>query len=143
LTSEVDRIMAAGHEVFGYHSVIDIHMSLTYTLPVIAIAETTYYSKRAAAIMSDDECDAVIEMIARDPRAGDLIPGSGGVRKLRIALEGRGKSGGARLIYYYYNDAWPVLLLEVFAKNEKANLSKAQVNALAKLVTELKTARKG
>ena len=74
---------------------------------MIAIAETTYYSKRAGAIMSQDECDAVIEMIARDPRAGDLIPGSGGVRKLRIALEGRGKSGGARLIYYYYNDEWP------------------------------------
>ena len=93
--------------------------------------------------MSQDECEVMIEMIARDPRAGDLIPGSGGVRKLRIALEGRGKSGGARLIYYYYNDDWPVLLLEVFAKNEKANLSKAQVNTLAKLVTELKTARQG
>jgi hypothetical protein len=110
---------------------------------VIAIAETTYYSKRADAIMSENECKAVIEMIARDPRAGDLIPGSGGVRKVRIALEGRGKSGGARLIYYYHNDAWPVLLLEVFAKNEKENLSKAQVNTLARLVTELKTARKG
>jgi hypothetical protein len=110
---------------------------------VIAIAETTYYSKRAAAIMNEDECEAVIEIVARDPRAGDLISGTGGVRKLRIALEGRGKSGGARLIYYHHNDAWPVLLLEVFAKNEKANLSKGQVNALAKLVAELKTARKG
>ncbi len=49
--------------------------------------------------MNEDERDAVIETIARDPQAGDLIPGSGGVRKLRIALEGRGKSGGARLIY--------------------------------------------
>jgi hypothetical protein len=110
---------------------------------VIAVAETPYYSKRAAAIMSEDECEVVIEMIARDPRAGDLIPGTGGVRKLRIALEGRGKSGGARLIYYYHNDAWPVLLLEVFPKNQKANLSKAQRNALAKLVTELKASRKG
>ena len=110
---------------------------------MIAVAETSYYSKRAAAIMSEDECEVVIEMIARDPRAGDLIPGTGGVRKLRIALEGRGKSGGARLIYYYHNDAWPVLLLEVFPKNQKANLSKAQRNALAKLVTELKASRKG
>ena len=110
---------------------------------MIAVAETTYYSKRAAAIMSEDECDAVIEVIARDPRAGDLIPGTGGVRKLRIALEGRGKSGGARLIYYHHNDAWPVLLLEVFAKNEKANLSKAQRNTLAKVIAVLKAARKG
>jgi hypothetical protein len=110
---------------------------------MIAVAESTYYAKRATAIMKEDERDAVIEMIARDPRAGDLIPGTGGVRKLRIALEGRGKSGGARLIYYYQHDAWPVLLLEVFAKNEKANLSKAQRNELAKLVAELKIARKG
>jgi hypothetical protein len=110
---------------------------------VIAVAETTYYAKRAAAIMDQAERDDVVETIARDPRAGDLISGTGGVRKLRIALEGRGKSGGARLIYYYQNDDWPGLLLEVFAKNEKANLSKAQRNELAKLIAELKAARKG
>jgi hypothetical protein len=110
---------------------------------VIAVAETTYYAKRAAAIMSQGERADVIETIARAPQAGDLISGTGGVRKLRIALEGRGKSGGARLIYYYQNDDWPVLLLEVFAKNEKANLSKAQRNDLAKLIADLKAARKG
>jgi hypothetical protein len=75
--------------------------------------------------------------------AGALIQGTAAVRKLRIALEGRGKSGGARLIYYYQSVAWPVLLLEVFAKDEKANLSQAQRNVLAKLIPELKAARKG
>jgi hypothetical protein len=110
---------------------------------MIAVAETPYYSRRAASIMTEEERSAVIETIARAPEAGDLIQGTGGVRKLRIALEGRGKSGGARVVYYYQNDAWPVLLLEVFAKNEKANLSQAQRNMLAKLISELKTARRG
>jgi hypothetical protein len=58
------------------------------------------------------------------------------------ALPGRGKSGGARVIFYYQDDEWPVLLLEVFAKNEQANLTKAQPNALAKPIAELKAARK-
>ena len=61
---------------------------------------------------------------------------------MRIALPGRGKSGGARVIFYYQDDEWPVLLLEVFAKNEQADLTKAQRNTLAKLIAELKAARK-
>jgi hypothetical protein len=110
---------------------------------VIAVAETTYYSKRAAAIMSEDECEVVIEMIARDPRAGRSHSGYGRRAKAADRARGPGQKRGARLIYYYHNDAWPVLLLEVFPKNQKANLSKAQRNALAKLVTELKASRKG
>jgi hypothetical protein len=109
---------------------------------MIVVAETTHYASRAAALMSGEDCAAVIEEIARDPQAGDIIPGTGGVRKIRVALPGRGKSGGARVIFYYQNDDWPVLLLEVFAKNEKANLSKAQCNTLAKAIAELKAARK-
>jgi len=84
----------------------------------------------------------VIGEIARNPKAGDIVQGTGGVRKMRIALPGRGKSGGARVIFYYQDDEWPVLLLEVFAKNEQADLTKAQRNTLAKLIAELKAARK-
>jgi hypothetical protein len=83
----------------------------------------------------------VIEMLTRNPECGAVIPGTGGVRKVRIALEGRGKSGGARVIYYFQNDRWPLIVLTIFAKNEKANLSLAERNALAKLIAELKTAR--
>ncbi|HVU34048.1 MAG TPA: type II toxin-antitoxin system RelE/ParE family toxin [Opitutaceae bacterium] len=92
--------------------------------------------------MSGEDRAMVIEEIARNPEVGDIVQGTGGVRKVRIALPGRGKSGGARVVFYYQNDQWPVLLLEVFAKNEKANLSKAQRNAVAKLIAELKAARK-
>jgi len=92
--------------------------------------------------MSVDDRAMVIEEIARNPKAGDIVQGTGGVRKMRIALPGRGKSGGARVIFYYQDDEWPVLLLEVFAKNEQADLTKAQRNTLAKLIAELKAARK-
>ena len=72
--------------------------------------------------------------MASYPTAGDLIEGTGGVRKLRWARDGRGKSGGVRVIYYFHSEAMPLYLLTMFAKNERANLSKAVRNALAGLV---------
>ena len=65
--------------------------------------------------------------------SGDLIEGTGGVRKLRWARDGRGKSGGVRVIYHFHGDAMPLYLLTMFAKNEQANLSKAERNELATL----------
>lgn len=62
------------------------------------------------------------------------MEGTGGVRKLRWSRGGRGKSGGVRVIYYFHSDALPLYLLTLFAKNERANLSKAERNELADLV---------
>jgi hypothetical protein len=81
----------------------------------------------------------VVEYLAENPKAGDLMQGTGGVRKLRWARGGRGKSGGVRVIYYFHGDAMPLYLLTVFGKNEKDNLSKAERNELAKLVAILKS----
>ncbi len=75
-----------------------------------------------------------MDYLAAHPAAGDLIEGTGGVRKLRWARDGRGKSGGVRVIYYVHSDAMPLYLLTMFAKNERANLSKAERNELASLV---------
>lgn len=72
--------------------------------------------------------------LATHPKAGDLIEGTGGIRKLRWGRSGQGKSGGVRVIYYFHSDAMPLYLLTLFAKNERANLSKAERNELAKLV---------
>jgi hypothetical protein len=65
------------------------------------------------------------------------MQGTGGVRKLRWASKGKGKSGGSRVIYYFYNETIPLFMLTIFGKNEKINLSKAERNELAKLVKEL------
>ena len=63
-----------------------------------------------------------------------MIPETGGVRKIRWALAGKGKRGGARVIYYHQGERLPVFLLAAYAKNEKTNLSKAERNAMKRLV---------
>ena len=72
--------------------------------------------------------------MAARPKAGDLDEGTGGVRKLRWGLGAQGKSGGVRVIYYAHSEEMPLYLLTLFAKNERANISKAQRNELAELV---------
>ena len=65
----------------------------------------------------------VRHQIGANPEAGQLVPGTGGVRKIRWATAGQGKRGGARVIYYYYDRSIPLFALEIYAKNEKASLS--------------------
>jgi hypothetical protein len=71
------------------------------------------------------------------PKAGDVMRGTGGVRKLRWGKGGRGKSGGVRVIYYFHDARLPLYLLTLFAKNEQANLTVSERNALAALVDTL------
>lgn len=79
----------------------------------------------------------LIDYLAHNPTAGDLIPETGGVRKLRWALEGRGKRGGARVIYFYHSTHIPLFALAVYAKNEQANLSQKDRNVFRKLTKQL------
>ena len=81
---------------------------------------------------------ALVEYLAANPRAGDLIPGTGGVRKLRWARGARGKSAGVRAIYYFHSDAMPLYLLTVFSKNERTDLTAGERNELAGLARMLK-----
>ena len=106
----------------------------------MTVFETTAYLARAEKLLSETEQRAVVEIVARDPTCGDLIEGAGGIRKLRFAVGGRGKSGGVRVVYYFHSEAMPVYLLTLFAKNEKSNLTNAERNALARFVAELKRA---
>jgi hypothetical protein len=91
-----------------------------------------------SAGMSEGEKADLIDLIAAEPDAGELIVGSGGCRKLRLAGKGKGKSGGYRIITYFYSHDTPVYLLLAFAKNQMANLSKSQVNELAAITKVLK-----
>jgi len=104
---------------------------------LITVVELPEYIKRAKEILSQDERDDLLYYLSSNPKAGNLIQGTGGVRKLRWASKGKGKSGGSRTIYFYYNETIPLFLLTIFGKNEKANLSKSEQNELAKLVKEL------
>lgn len=98
------------------------------------VAEMPEFIRNAKRLLGDDEIQAVISYLSEHPSSGVLMAGTGGVRKLRWAREGKGKSGGVRVIYYFHSERIPLYLLTVFGKNEKANLSKAEANALSKLV---------
>jgi hypothetical protein len=72
-----------------------------------------------------------------DPERGDLIKGGGGIRKMRYAVQGRGKSGGVRLIYYWIKDDHQIYMLVVYPKSRKDNLSDKEVAILYEFVKEL------
>lgn len=93
----------------------------------VTVVETPDFLAAARKIMSEAERMALVDYLARNPVAGDLIPGSGGVRKLRWHLQGRGKRGGARAIYFFHSDRLPLFALDVFAKNERAHLTQREV----------------
>jgi hypothetical protein len=97
------------------------------------VVETKEYLRRARQCgISDQEREEIINFIAGNPLAGDEISGTGGARKVRFARPGKGKSGGYRIITFFSGQNIPVFLLTVFAKNEKANISQADKNALLK-----------
>jgi hypothetical protein len=94
------------------------------------VVETGVYLAKSSRIMSDSERARIVDAVAQRPDSGLIITGSKGLRKLRIALAGRGKSGGGRIIYWFHSPGYPAVLLWVFAKNEADNLTKAQLKRL-------------
>lgn len=103
-------------------------------IAMITIAEVPEYIRQADKLLTESERQDVLNYLAAHPKDGNLIEGTGGIRKLRWGRGGRGKSGGVRVIYYHHSDTMPLYLLTLFAKNERDNLSKAERNELAKLV---------
>ena len=100
----------------------------------MTVVETERFLKDVRPLLSDAERAELVAFIATNPEAGEVIPETGGVRKARWALAGKGKRGGARVIYYHHSERLPVFLLAAYAKNEKANLSRAERNAMKRLV---------
>ena len=97
---------------------------------LIAVVETGAYLARASRIMSDIERARIVDLVAERPDAGVILTGSKGLRKMRVPLAGRGKSGGGRIIYWFHSSGYPAVLLWVFAKNEADNLTAAQLKRL-------------
>jgi len=97
------------------------------------IVELPEFQKRALALLQGEDKSDVINFLAVNAQSGVLMQGTGGIRKLRWAANGKGKSGGCRVVYFFHNHSKPLFLLTVFGKNEKANLSKAERNELAAL----------
>jgi mRNA-degrading endonuclease RelE of RelBE toxin-antitoxin system len=106
------------------------------------VAETPTFTKQAEALFDEAEKQDLIAFLSLNPLAGDVIVGTGGVRKLRFAASGRGKRGGARVIYYYLDEAMPLYALLVYPKNAKTDLSQDDKRAVSTLVAALKAARR-
>jgi hypothetical protein len=88
----------------------------------MTVVETDTFLQRAKAILTESERADLIAYVASNPEAGEVIPGNGGARKIRWAVSGKGKRGGARTIYYH-NESIPLFILDIYA-NEKSDLRK-------------------
>jgi len=106
------------------------------------VAETPIFSRQIDKLFSEDEKRELIDYLAENPLAGDEIPGTGGVRKARFAASGRGKRGGARVIYYYLDETMPIYALLAYAKNAKDDMTPDEKRAVSALVVVLKVTRK-
>jgi len=100
----------------------------------VVIAETKSFTARIGDLLDDDDYRALQLELVQRPTAGSVIPGSGGLRKLRWAVAGRGKRGGARVIYFWHPDSARILMLFAYAKNEREDLTVAQRQALRRIV---------
>ncbi len=105
--------------------------------PLHTVVETPEFQRRLRRLLTTDECHSLIDYLAAHPDAGDVVPGTGGARKLRWAGQGKGKSGGVRVVTFFSGPPVPVFVLTVFGKGEKINLSKPEQNALRKVLGEL------
>ncbi len=106
------------------------------TVPV-SVVETPEFLSTTRKLMSDEERALLVDYLAYNPTAGDLVQGTGGIRKLRWGLQGRGKRGGARVIYFYHDAGMPLFALTAYAKNERADLSQQDRNDFRQLTALL------
>ena len=98
--------------------------------------ETPVFTKRIAEILTDDEYRSLQEKLVKNPKAGKLIPHGKGLRKYRWAAAGKGKSGGARIIYYLYLSDNKIYMLFPYKKSDREDLTAQQMKVLINYVKE-------
>lgn len=101
----------------------------------ITVVETPEFLRQTEGFMDDISRKEFIDFIAKNPTAGDLMPGTGGARKIRWATHShKGKRGGSRIIYYYHSEKMPLFLFTAYKKNQKENLSTNEKRALQMII---------
>lgn len=116
-----------------------LHTPLTYvhrwcTIRSMIFIETSLFTRQVLELLPDEEYAAMQAALVRHPQAGDVIQGTGGLRKFRWKRPGTGKSGGVRVIYYWLCADWQIRLLTLYPKSRKDDLSAAEKAALKKVV---------
>jgi len=96
--------------------------------------ETPLFTRQVTELLDDDSYAEFQRMLILNPQAGDVIAGTGGLRKVRVALQGRGKRGGARVIYYWFSERAQIGLLMMYPKNAQADLSATQRKTLRDVI---------
>ena len=100
------------------------------------IIETSIFTRQVRSLLDDDDYRRLQTILVMRPDAGDLIPGGGGLRKIRWGAQGRGKRGGVRVIYYWAVSRDRILMLLMYAKNVQDNLTPEQLKVLRKMIEE-------
>ena len=103
---------------------------------LITVVETFAFLRQAQPIWTDDERAALVDYMARNPESGDVIPGTGGIRKVRWGRTGSGKSGGVRVIYFTRNAEGEVVLLTLYAKSRTDNLTGPKLKEIRRVLEE-------
>jgi hypothetical protein len=104
----------------------------------VIFVETRAFTRRVVELLADDDYARLQWLIAARPEIGDVMEGTGGLRKVRVAMAARGKSAGARVIYYHFAPRSHIAMLLIFAKNEQQDLGPEQRKMLGKIVEKWK-----
>lgn len=107
----------------------------------LTVVESTLFVRQAEKIWNEAERMALVDFLARNPEAGNIIPGAGGVRKLRWGRAGIGKRGGSRAVYFFHHVDRPIFLLLAYAKAERGDMTQDEKRAVAILAAQLKGGR--
>ena len=103
----------------------------------ITVVEMPAFEKATDGLLTSEELEGLITLLACHPDDGDIIPGTGGLRKIRWGARGKGKRGGARVIYYFRDLNMPLYLLTAFCKGEKIDLTKGEKAQMRDLVDKI------
>lgn len=107
-------------------------------LKLVTVYRSSVFERYAPGLLGVEGMEEFVDFIAANPLAGDVVAGTGGVRKIRWARPGMGKRGGARILYYYHDDDNPIGLLTIYGKGDKDSLTKDEKAEFRKLTAAIK-----